>query len=1087
MKQVLARLASARADREATVARQGHASRPPPRGPRRACSPPSAPSVRTTRSWDDRCTFRCVIHVLGTDANSKGDLLTRACSDVAHSLGYTALRFNVSKAGREVDLLAQHRVEARLMIAECKATGRPAGGDDLNKFAGVIEAERQSPGAHGLTVEGYFISLGGFTGTALEQESGLRDQRMVLLDAKAVVRELVAGRLVVSDTAAAAAAAGTLGGSAAALAEMVLLLHDIGWIWCVSFATRWRRVAVLIHADGHVLEQSIADVVTAAYQQSGACPSDTIFVAAPDTLPEDAALEVYRRYLESEFGGITLEGLPTDEEVSTRHLRLESLYIPMHVVRLPVGGSVDGELPRGPTRTWNIQEMQHSPGGLIPIGPLLAESRHLAILALPGGGKTTLINRLAVAYGNPERRAAADDDLPDVPWLPVVVRCRHLGELATAPLEKILDDVARRAELGEHRDPFLAAIESRLRDGRVLLLVDGLDELTGLGARATFVNQLRTIVARYPSIHLVVTSREAGFRAVAGSIGALCDQVRLADLSDRDIEMLTVTWHREVVGDRDDVLADATALAARILETDRVRRLARNPLLLTTLLLVKRWVGDLPRKRSVLYGKAIDVLLATWNVEGHEPLDPDEVLPQLAFVAHRMMREGRQSIPATLLAEWLLDARRQMPEVLGYAQISVSNLVARVEERSSLLSMSGHDEADGQLQPIYEFKHLTFQEYLAALALAKGWFDGHETGRTAVDEIAGHMTESEWREVVPLTAVLSGRDAVSIVGLLRDFLRDAGITTFGKQTLGLVFDNLVDCLADEVQITPHVMRDCVEALVRVPVDALGHHLTALLDTRFGPDVVHTAFSVFELGDESVLDVGKQLRKLAIRDLTGRSDAEVVEIIESDLASPDREKRVLALLAAVDILYTRAVDEPYETHIRVEDEKAVQQVARLVARHDGRESVAEHLAWSWALAWAAATFDFDTPTKTRMVHRLADMWTERTRVGVLGMTSLAIVELVPEPGIQLEESRAPALDVLATYQGYHGPYGETVRLATQVLMFYCGASPDLVTSWSDISWTTENLAFARRLGLATLGKVLRISLSRPHDSLIMLLC
>jgi hypothetical protein len=46
----------------------------------------------------------------------------------------------------------------------------------------------------------------------------------------------------------------------------------------------------------------------------------------------------------------------------------------------------------------------------------------------------------------------------------------------------------------------------------------------------------------------------------------------------------------------------------------------------------------------VLYGKAIEVLLMTWNVEGHAPLDQEEVLPQLEFVAFTMMNEGEKRI-----------------------------------------------------------------------------------------------------------------------------------------------------------------------------------------------------------------------------------------------------------------------------------------------------------------------------------------------------------------------------------------------------------------------------------------------------------
>lgn len=78
------------------------------------------------------------------------------------------------------------------------------------------------------------------------------------------------------------------------------------------------------------------------------------------------------------------------------------------------------------------------------------------------------------------------------------------------------------------------------------------------------------------------------------------------------------------------------------------------------------------------------------------------------------------------LTGYFSEARRQMPELLGYSRISVNEFISRVEERSSLLSLSGHIIEDGQLRATYEFKHLTFQEYLAALAAAQGYYPNRQ-------------------------------------------------------------------------------------------------------------------------------------------------------------------------------------------------------------------------------------------------------------------------------------------------------------------------------------------------------------------------
>jgi len=78
------------------------------------------------------------IRVLESDNNKRGNLFGLLMSDLLYALGYQTARLNIQKSGRELDLVAEHRLEQRYAIAECKATSEPIGGSDLNKFAGVL-------------------------------------------------------------------------------------------------------------------------------------------------------------------------------------------------------------------------------------------------------------------------------------------------------------------------------------------------------------------------------------------------------------------------------------------------------------------------------------------------------------------------------------------------------------------------------------------------------------------------------------------------------------------------------------------------------------------------------------------------------------------------------------------------------------------------------------------------------------------------------------------------------------------------------------------------------------------------------------
>jgi predicted NACHT family NTPase len=84
---------------------------------------------------------------------------------------------------------------------------------------------------------------------------------------------------------------------------------------------------------------------------------------------------------------------------------------------------------------------------------------------------------------------------------------------------------------------------------------------------------------------------------------------------------------------------EAREFGKTIWEKRHIRTLVENPRLLTTLLVVKRYVRELPRSRTALYREAIRVLVRTWNLEGYDPLDEDEALAQLSYVACAMMEE----------------------------------------------------------------------------------------------------------------------------------------------------------------------------------------------------------------------------------------------------------------------------------------------------------------------------------------------------------------------------------------------------------------------------------------------------------------
>ncbi|MBI5545013.1 MAG: NACHT domain-containing protein [Deltaproteobacteria bacterium] len=826
------------------------------------------------------------------------------------SLGYSQARFNVKGAAREIDIDARHRYEQRRLLAECKATGEKIGGPDINKFAGVVDAERRQNDK--VDIAAYFVSLSGFTGEVRAAEESLR--RMTLLSADDVLKELIHSRVLVSASTALATVS-----RAAALAKVTaeateppeILLSHAGWHWVFWFSSgRQRTHFAVVHADGTHLATEVASAYAATLEAQALryLPPHAPSAFAPQAL--ETVRASYLRFLELECGEIEIAGIPADREAGTRQLRLERLFVPMHL-----------EPMDGPSRA------------RVPVSRVL-ETGALAIVGAPGCGKSTLLNRLAVAYAFPEKRAAVDDALPERECFPLVVRCRHLEQMAKWPITEVLGSLANRAELGGHEAEFQEIVGAALRDGKALLLIDGLDEIADEGLRTTFARQLRLFLATYPKAGLVLSSREAGYRAIAGLLASFTTCFRVSEFNAAEITRLCVAWHEEMAGRSG--AADGRALAHVITTSDRLARLARNPLLLMTLLLVKRWVGQLPTKRSLLYQKAIEVLLMTWNTEAYESLELDEAIPLLAYVALEMMKRRVQRLSHASLVRLLEQARAEMPDVLRFSNTSPASFVRRVELRSSILMLSGHAEEDGSLQAFYEFRHLTFQEYLAAIALVHGYYASRREDEPILNVVTPMLLSPDWKEVIPLVAVLLGRSASSLVKHIK---MAAGLGDPKDQGRLQALELLGQFVIDEVQMPPEQLAYVLNLIAH---DSEGRPLIERIASgRYGGVLAKSLLvEASRRGDDASVDLlCFAVCRHARSQMTPGAVETVLQAVES-VASQNRP--------AVTEMIRQAIDAIEEVLGRAGAEgtnelsAAVGRTCEAVARHPQRTAEAERL-------------------------------------------------------------------------------------------------------------------------------------------------
>lgn len=946
------------------------------------------------------------IEILENDTNKKGDLFSRLMIDFFHTIGYDQPRFDVQKTGREVDINCKHRTEKKIAIAECKAHSDKIGGSDINKFIGVIDIEKRKlekdAARKDYNIIGYFISLSGFKETAIEQEKDADDNRVILIKPEKIVEELINGRILVSIEKGLLAVA-DISKNYTLIEEVDLLAYENGWVWTFYFSDvdgQKTTHFALVHGGGSPLIKELAEDIIAKddainkifdgkkllnnkYDDKKLLTSKELENNISES-PNNTKNK-YFKYLENELGEIQFEGMPTDKEAGSVRVKLENIFVPLHLIKSTPDKNDD----------FSMEKLTRK-----GIGKILGSNNKLAILAKPGGGKSTLIKRIAIAYAFPKRRKEINDELPDKDWFPIFLRCRDIEDKINLSITEIISSIPSRAEINYCLDDFNQLVSDSLQSGKALLLIDGLDEISEDKNRIAFVNQLRTFIATYPSIGIVITSREAGFRVVAGSIATYCENYRVSNLIEPEIEALSVKWHKAIIDDSENTIKEAKKVSEIIIRDARIKVLAENPLLLTTLLFVKRWAGYIPTKRSVLYQEMIKLLLVTWNVEGHEQLDIEETEPQLAYVAYWMTKNGQQTITEEELKLCLIESRKQMPEILGYTKISPADFIKRVEFRSSLLIMSGHRRLEsGHLVQIYEFLHLSFQEYLTAKAIVKRFVPQYEASQKMLDIIKPNVNNVSWKEVIPLTAVLLERDTKELIEFLIDETKKVAETETKRHTINdeLIPWILGSCLANEIQINPEILDKGIEWYARCSYKVFDKAMNeVILKSKFGSifrNRIKTLYSE-EYNDKFASEIGAILSEIYNTDLRSTND---YSVILKHLKSNSKEDQCAAILGLMGIGWEKATNNNSFNPIFSQSEDIFKELLTLLKKDD------PHLQFAicWTVAWCAESDIMSKKMKSAFINYIIIKWVDSNKYNLKRMASWALTNIL-EPDTAKEE-------------------------------------------------------------------------------------
>lgn len=378
----------------------------------------------------------------------------------------------------------------------------------------------------------------------------------------------------------------------------------------------------------------------------------------------------------------------------------------------------------------------------------------LRVLGNLGAGKTTFLQHLAIRCNRGSFAANR---------VPVFVSLRDFADESRAAEEFSLFNYIHE-EFSTSGIADLSLLETLLREGRVLLLLDGLDEVSNHD-RKIVVKEIRRLSEKYQKNLFVVTCRTA---TKTVNLGRFTD-VEMAPFTPDKIAAFARKWFTTL---SKTTIQDGQNQAVEFIEElGLAENLSLHRLMVTPLLLhLACWVfhhrGKFPAKRSEFYKQCLDLLLGRWDET--RGIERDEIyygfsLPQklklLSHIASATFEQGdcffEQQVVEQQISEYIqnLPNATTDPEKL---QLDSEEILKAIELQHGLLAERG--------QGIFAFCDQIFQEYFTARNIVAS--HNLQSSDRMLERLVSHIAEPRWREVFLLTVVML-RSADSLVQLMK--------------------------------------------------------------------------------------------------------------------------------------------------------------------------------------------------------------------------------------------------------------------------------------------------------------------------------
>ena len=448
----------------------------------------------------------------------------------------------------------------------------------------------------------------------------------------------------------------------------------------------------------------------------------------------------YCRQVVIDHANVNLEGLT---QAAKLNIKLDQVFIEMRI------SADSGRFDQTVVASSEVTGKAHDIWFFLN-SKITTNNSPLVIIGPVGYGKSTLMQHVAlVLAGKRHRRYKSRAAVPIL--LQLRDHAKTIAENKNLALPELIDNYLK--ELKRYPNPPVNWFEKKLKSGKCIILLDGLDEAGDKDQRKLVAQWVDEQVNHFPGSQFVLTSRPEGYK---DNPLKHVDELKALSLTPSQQAEFIKKWFYSYEFQASRGKLDASArqhaelqseeLQGKIAETENLREISDNPMLLTIICLLWRINKNLPEKRAELYEEVCNLWLGGWWRVKFKNEAFREINDPLSAAQKRLILEP---LAAHIMEQKILE-------------IDQGNVLEKIKEPTEQLGKTADEEflhylqRSGQLFLEREvqkwgFAHKSFQEYLCA---------AHWIAKKIEPDWSKLVNEGWWWETIRLYASLGDASAI---------------------------------------------------------------------------------------------------------------------------------------------------------------------------------------------------------------------------------------------------------------------------------------------------------------------------------------